>query len=117
MPDWNPHEVVKLLLDLARQLQKLDASLEELERDAVEKAEAYNQAHLEAFLAAEGKTQYMREAIADKATHEERLASKLAEVMVRGQKRKIEILRERIGVGRTAAASLRAELELERVPR
>lgn len=116
MPDWNPHEVVKLLLDLARQLQKLDEGLEGLEKDAVEKAEVFNQAHLDAFLRADGP-QYLREAIADKATHEERLASKLAEVMVRGQKRKMDILRERIGVGRTAAASLRAELELERVPR
>lgn len=116
MGDWNPREVVKLLLFLARELQELDASLEDLEKDAVEKAEVLNRAHLEAFLKADGP-QYLREAIADKATHDERLASKLAEVMVRGQKRKMDILRERIGVGRTAAASLRAELELERIPR
>lgn len=116
MADWNPRQVVLLLLELSRELQKLSDSLEALEKDAVEKAEAYNQAHLTAFLHADGP-QYLREAIADKATHEERLASKLAEVMVRGQKRKMDILRERIGVGRTASASLRAELELERVPR
>ena len=114
--DWTQREVISLLLDLARQLQELDASLADLEEDYVNKAEAYNVAHGKVFLVTKGP-QYLRTATADAATSDERLAMNLAQVMVRGQKRKIEILRERIGVGRTAASSLRAELELERVPR
>ena len=44
------------------------------------------------------------------------LGAKLADVRVRAAKRKVEILRERIGIGRTVVASLRAELELEKAP-
>lgn len=117
--DWNQREVVSLLLELARQLQTLDENLADYERDYVEKAEAFNQAHTVAFLKERqnDSPQYVCKATADSVTHDERLAMNLAEALVRGQKRKIEILRERIGVGRTAASSLRAELELERMPR
>lgn len=110
------NEVTRLLLSLGRQLQALDDSLGELERDYVTKAELHNKAHNEAFLRERqsGSPQYVCKVAADSATHEEKLAMDLAQVMVRGQKRKIEILRERIGVGRTIASSLRAELELER---
>lgn len=121
--DWTAREVVSLLLELARQLQELDATLGDYEQDYVTKAEAYNVAHTQAFLRArtektDGKNnpQYVCEAMADSETSELKLAMDLAKVMVQAQKRKIEILRERIGVGRTAASSLRAELELERVP-
>ncbi|AZF93334.1 hypothetical protein SEA_BEELZEBUB_72 [Mycobacterium phage Beelzebub] len=111
--DWDANKVTLLLLELSRQLQQLNDQLDQFETDAVEKAEELNQAWLKAFINAEGP-QYLRKAIADRDTHEQRLAAELAKVMVRGQKRKIEVLRERIGVGRTVASSLRAELELER---
>lgn len=113
------NEVTRLLLDLGRQLQSLDESLAELEKDYVTKAEAHNLAHTQAFLKERtnhDSPQYVCKAVADAACSEEKLAMDLAKVMVQGQKRKIEILRERIGVGRTVASSLRAELELERVP-
>lgn len=115
---WTQNEVVHLLLELSRQLQNITDQLDELERDYVEKAEEYNLAHTQAFLKerTNGSPQYHCKAVADEATHEQRLAMNLAEALVKGQKRKVEILRERIGVGRTAASSLRAELELERVP-
>lgn len=117
--DWTQREVVSLLLELARQLQELDDKLADYEKDFVEKAEAHNLAYNQAFLRERAKDspQYVCEAQAKSDTHEEHLAMVLAQTMVRAQKRKIEILRERIGVGRTAASSLRAELELERVPR
>lgn len=113
------NEVTRLLLELGRRLQALDDSLGELERDYVTKAEAHNLAHTTAFLKERqnDSPQYVCKAVADSACHEEKLAMDLAQVLVRGQKRKIEILRERIGVGRTVASSLRAELELERIPR
>jgi hypothetical protein len=112
------NEVTHLLLDLAKRLQALDDSLGEYERDYVEKAEIHNAAHTKAFLAERqnDSPQYVCKAVADDATADQRLAMNLAEAIVKAQKRKIEILRERIGVGRTVVASLRAELELERVP-
>ena len=113
MSDLNTNQVVTLLLSLARELQGLNADLDELERDAVTKAELLNAAHSKALLKADGP-QYVRVAIADDECAELRLAAKLAEVEVRATKRKMDILRERIGVGRTVVASLRAELELER---
>lgn len=122
--DWNQRDVVSLLLELAQQLQQLDATLAGFEQDYVEKAEAHNLAHTQAFLKArtettdEGKSnpQYVCQAMADSQCSEQKLAMDLAKVMVQAQKRKIEILRTRIDVGRTAASSLRAELELERTP-
>ena len=122
--DWNQRDVVSLLLELARQLQDLDEQLAGYEKDYVEKAELHNAAHAKAFLSArqdvteDGKPnpQYVCEVMAQVASSEEKLAMDLAKVMVQAQKRKIEILRTRIDVGRTAASSLRAELELERTP-
>lgn len=114
-----PNQVASLLLDLSRRLQECDDQLAGLERDYVTKAEAYNLAHTTAFLKERtdhDSPQYVCKAVADSKCSEEKLAMDLAKVMVQGQKRKIEILRERIGVGRTVASSLRAELELERVP-
>lgn len=116
--DWSQREVVSLLLELSHQLQAINESLDDLEEDYVRKAEAFNLAHTQAFLRERGNDspQYHCKAVADAATHDERLAMNLAEALVKGQKRKVEILRNRIDVGRTAASSLRAELELERVP-
>lgn len=110
---WTTNQVVSLLLSLAEELQALDAELVGLERDAVEKAEALNVANAKALLTATGKTVGEREAQALLATEAERLAARLAETHVKATKRRVEILRERIGIGRTIVSSLRAELELE----
>lgn len=117
--DWNQREVVSLLLELGRQLQQLDETLGDYEADYVRKAETHNVAYNQAFLKerqANGSPQYVCKAVAEGECTELKLAMDLAQTLVRAQKRKIEILRERIGVGRTAASSLRAELELERTP-
>lgn len=111
---WTTNQVVSLLLSLAEELQALDAELVGLERDAVTKAEALNVAQAKALLVATGNTVGEREAQALLATENERLAAKLAEVHVRATKRRAEILRTRIDIGRTVCASLRSELELER---
>lgn len=111
---WSTNDVVRLLLSLAEELQALDTELVGLERDAVTKVEALNVAQAKALLVATGSTVGEREAQALLATEAERLAAKLAETYVKATKRRVEILRERIGIGRTVVASLRAELELER---
>ena len=113
MSDLNQNQVVALLLSLARELQGLSDTLDTLERDAVTKSELLNATHSKALLKADGP-QYVRVAIADDECADLRLAAKLADVEVRATKRKMDILRTRIDVGRTVVASLRAELELER---
>ncbi|QEN15927.1 hypothetical protein ACRDU6_27430 [Mycolicibacterium sp. ELW1] len=110
---WSLNEAVQLLLRLSEELQALDTELAGLEQTAVEAAEELTLAHAKALLAADG-AQDQRRAQADAATSDERLAAKLAETLVRVQKRKIDILETRIGVGRTIIASVRAEMELER---
>jgi hypothetical protein len=116
--EWSQREVVSLLLELGRQLQTLDETLGDYEADYVRKAELHNVAYNQAFLKERqnDSPQYVCKVVAESECTELKLAMDLAQTLVRAQKRKIEILRERIGVGRTAASSLRAELELERTP-
>jgi hypothetical protein len=113
LADLTPNAVVSLLLELARKLAELSAGLDELEREAVNKAADATNVYLKAFLKAEGP-QYLREAIAKQASTESQLAADLAKCMVSGRKRDLEILRTRIDVGRSVSAALRAEIELER---
>jgi TorA maturation chaperone TorD len=113
MTDLTPNSVVANLLELARKLTELSTGLDELERDAVNKAADATNTYLQAFLAAEGP-QYLREVIAKKASSEAQLAADLAKCMVTGRRRDLDVLRTRIDVGRSAAAALRAEIELER---
>ena len=117
MSQFDINQAVSLLLSLARDLQALDDKLLPLERDYVTKAEVHNVAYNKAFLKAKGEPQYMRKALAEVAVEHLSLPMALAEVDVRATKRKMDIMRTRIGVGRTVVASLRAELELEkRIP-
>lgn len=121
----NPNMVASLLLSLARELDKRGAELDKLEEDYVNAAEAHNVKRSTAFLAArtsmgpDGKPnpQYVCEMMADQAAADERLAMNIAQTKVKAHKRSIEIIGERIKVGQTASATLRQELELDRIPR
>lgn len=110
-----PNAVVTNLLELARELAKLSAGLDELEADVVNKREDYTRALARAELSAEGDTVGERHAKALLATGDERLAAELAEALVRGRKRQLDSLKVRIDVGRSAAAALRAEMDLDRI--
>lgn len=116
MDNITPNSVVSNLLELARELARLSSGLDELEREAVNKAADATNIYLKAFLKAEGP-QYLREVIAKTEAADAQLAADLAKCLVSGRKRDLDILRTRIDVGRSAAAALRSELELERVPR
>lgn len=112
MPDFfTPNELVKHLLQLGRDLDQLTNDLEGLERDAVNARENYTMAKESAFLKAEG-TQYMRESKSKLATHVERIAAELADAKVRGARAHIASIKSRIDIGRTAAATIRAEIDL-----
>lgn len=108
------NQVVVQLLALGRELEQLTNDLEDIEREAVNTREDYVLAKERAFLKTEG-TQYIRESEAKLATHVERIAAELAEAKVRGVRAHIAAIKARIDIGRSAAAALRSEIELERV--
>lgn len=111
--DLTPNTVVQGLLGLARELAELSKDLDKIEADAVNAREDFTLAHAKAYLSAEGPVE-TRKAIAITETHAERLAAELAEALVKGRKRQLDSLRVRIDVGRSAAAALRAEMDLTR---
>lgn len=114
--ETDPHKVKLYLLKLSQVLQTLSDELDELERTAVESKEEYTVAYATAFLRNSGSVEVRKQqTLLD--TKDERLKAELAEVMVKAHKRKIDTLRVRIDVGRSAAALVRAESELLRVPR
>ena len=116
MVEISPTQVVLNLLELSRQLQRLSDAMDDLEIKAVEAKEAYTVAYAQAFLTNTGSVEVRRQqSMLDTATT--RLASDLAETMVRAHKRKVEALRIRIDIGRSAAAMVRAEAELLKTPR
>lgn len=113
MTELTPNSVVSGLLELSRELAELSKGLDDLEVDAVNCREDYTLALSKAFLSAEGPMDIRKhQSISD--THAERLAAETMEALVRGRKRQIDSLKVRIDVGRSAAAALRAEIDLER---
>lgn len=110
--DVTPNSVVMQLLKLGRDLDEITSRLDELDRTAVEKREAHDLAFARATLEASGSNAETRKAKAVEDTHDTRIASELADVMVRQAKRQIDAIKVRIDIGRTAAAALRAEIEL-----
>jgi hypothetical protein len=107
--------VVQLALQLQHDLENLNYGLDALEQEALQAAEDYTLAKARAELAAGGATVAARDAEVMLATHAERIRAKTAEILVRGRKRQIDTLGIRIGVVRTAAATLRAEQDYNRI--
>ena len=111
--DLTPNDVVSGLLNLARELAELSNGLDKLERDAVEAREDFTLAYSTAYLKA-GGTVEERKHRAVMQTSDERIQAELAEALVRGRKRQLDTIKVRIDVGRSAAAALRAEIDLAR---
>jgi arginyl-tRNA synthetase len=109
--DLSPNAVVLQLLELARELQKLSDELDGLEERAVEAKEVHTVAYAKTFLDQSGSVEERKQR-SMWLTADERLAAELAEAMVKAQRRKIDTLRTRIDIGRSAAALVRAESEL-----
>lgn len=114
MSDLTPTRIVQGLMDLARELATLAADLDQLEVDAVNAREDLTLAAAKAFLAAEGPVD-VRKNEALVATHSERLVAETAEALVRGRKRQLDSIKVRVDVGRSAAAALRAEIDMDRI--
>ena len=111
MSELTPNRVVSHLVNLAKELDDLTATLGHTEMVAVNAREDFTVAHAKAYLVAEGPVE-ARKAQAIIATHNERLAAELAEAQVRGIRRQIESVRVRIDVGRSASSIMKAEMAL-----
>ena len=112
--ELDPNQVMLNLLALSRSMQQLSDELDDLEKNAVEAKEKYTLAYATAFISNSGAVEVRKQqTLLD--TAQERLDSELSETLVKAHKRKIDTLRVRIDVGRSAAALVRAESVLLRV--
>lgn len=106
-----PTEVALHLAGLARDLDLTVRQLEDADRDAVEKSGAADLAYSRAFLAAEGSVE-SRKHRAVLETHDARMAADVAEAVVRHLRRRVDVTKVRIDVGRSYGAAVRAEINL-----
>jgi hypothetical protein len=116
MTELTPNQVALNLAQLARDLQKLSDEMDELEVTAVTAGEDYTREYAKAFLDEDGPVETKKQKTLW-VTRDFRLAAEIAETMVKAHKRKIDVLKVRIDVGRSAAALVRAESELLQVRR
>ena len=115
MTDLTPNAVVTGLMQLARELFDATNKLAKVEREAVHARADHSLAFAKALLQSEGSNAEIRKAHATQETHPQRIAAELAEAEVRILREEIWTIKTRIDVGRSAAAALRAEIDLERV--
>lgn len=109
--ELDPNQVVLNLMELSRQLQRLSDELDKIEKDAVEAREVYTVEYARHFLKAEGAMDIRKQqALLD--TSDVRLQAEIAGTLVSAHKRKVDTLKVRIEVGRSAAALVRAEASL-----
>lgn len=106
-----PNDVAAQLAGLARELDRTIRQMEAAERDLVEKRGAADLAFSQAFLAAEGSVD-ARKHQAVVATHQQRMNADVADALVRHLRRRIDVTKTRIDVGRSVGAALRAEISL-----
>ena len=112
--EMSPNQVALALAALSRELEQLSKDQAPLETDAVTKREAYTLEYAKVFLGEEGNNEERKQATLQR-THDTRLAAELAETLVRMHIQKINTLRKRIDIARSAAALVRAEWELMNV--
>lgn len=113
--EMSPTQVALVLASLSRSLQHLQDEQEPLEKDAVEKREAYTLEYAKTFLDTDGANVEERKQRTLFKTHDTRLAAELAETLVKMHIAQIATLRKRIDVARSAAALVRSEWELSNV--
>lgn len=106
-----PLLAIQNLTHISRELDTAGEQLGFWERKAVEKRETYLVAFNTEYLKSEGSIPE-RKAIAENATHGERVSAEMAEAEVRIWRSKIRVLERRIDVGRSTVAVLRAETQL-----
>ena len=106
--------VAARLAQLSREMDSLTRALGQLDREAVEKREAFVMAYARAFLTAEGSMD-IRKYIATEQTHEERFAAEAAECSVRDKRAQIRAVEGSVDVGRSVGSLVKSEIELDKV--
>jgi hypothetical protein len=109
--EMSPNQIALAMASLSRALNTLAEEQEPLERAAVEAKEHYTKEYAKLFLEAEGNNEERKQQVLWK-TSELRLASELADTQVKMHIVRINTLRKRIDIARSAAALVRAEWEL-----
>lgn len=109
--ELTPTQVAFALADLARALDKLSNEQGPLEEKAVHAREDYTKEYAKTFLGEEGNNEERKQATLLR-TYEKRLAAELAETEVKMHIQRINTLRKRIDIARSAAALVRAEYDL-----
>lgn len=111
MTDITPLTAIQNLTQISREIDTAGEQLAFWEKKAVEKRETYLVAFNTEYLKSQGSIPE-RKAIAENATHGERISAEMAEAEVRIWRSKIRILERRIEVGRSTVGVLRAEMNL-----
>lgn len=104
-----PAEVMRGLIEIARDLNAATEELAELDLKAVEAKGRYEVARATAFLTTSGTVED-RKTKALLATEAERQEAEIAEALVRACKERIRTLHARVEVGRSLGTGLRAEM-------
>lgn len=104
-----PSQVALTLMTVSRELDDLTRELKTLDEDFVEKKIAFESAFARSFLSNEGSVD-ARKQKAILETAKLKFAMELAESQVRSTKAALATLRDRIEVGRSLGAAVRAEL-------
>lgn len=104
-------DIASRLAALSREVQALTHALADIDRDAVDKREAYTMAYAKAFLSAEGSMD-IRKYKAIEQTHAERLMAEAAECSVRNKRAQIKAVDTSIDVGRSVGSLVKAETAL-----
>lgn len=111
IPPLNPTDVVRNLGRIATELTTAVDQMRAAELDLVEKRGAADLSYSREFLAAVGSVE-ARKHLATVATHEQRMAADVADALVKHLRRRIDVLKVRIDVGRSYGAAVRAEISL-----
>lgn len=114
-PPTNPVQIGRWLGEITHQIGELVTELGEADLEAVRAKADYDRAYAIAFKQASGSVE-SRRFTATEVCHGRRLAADEAACRVRDIKNKIQHARDRIDVGRSYGAALRAEASAVNTP-
>lgn len=101
-------DITETLADISRDIEKAAHAAAAADLEATKRRVAYKGAHARAFLTADGAMDIRRET-AMLTTQDELLAYELAQAEHRAAVEQIRVLRDRLEVGRSIGALIRAE--------
>lgn len=109
MADLTPHDVVANLGRISRELGEKAAEVEALDHHATDLRHEYKRAWNRAFLTSEQSSDTKRKIEADVTTEQLSYRADMADQTLRAAKEALNILRDRLDVGRSLGAIMRME--------